>query len=209
MPPLLGDIMATPPTITTTTVINKALRLVGAATVDSIDDGSNNALILTDIYDIALRSILSECKWNFATTRSTLSVTGSALPWYDSGITTVYEKPADLIRIFDTDDDDATWHEEADYIITDTSGLGLRYVFYLDDPSKYSAEFLQAFIDRLCSDIAYAIVNSASLGEKYLTKYEKISLPKAMAANSQGGTQQTIKDDAWELAKYSDTQTNT
>jgi hypothetical protein len=27
-------------------------------------------------------------------------------------------------------------------------------------------------------------------------------LPKAMSMNSQGGIQQTLKDDAWEMAKY-------
>ena len=50
------------------------------------------------------------------------------------------------------------------------------------------------------------IVNSGSLGEAYLNKYEKISLPKATAANSQTGVQQTLSDDAWELAKYFDGQ---
>jgi hypothetical protein len=52
------------------------------------------------------------------------------------------------------------------------------------------------------------IVNSSTLGEKFLNKYETISLPNAMAANAQSGVQQTIQDDAWEMSKYSDTQVN-
>jgi hypothetical protein len=50
------------------------------------------------------------------------------------------------------------------------------------------------------------IVNSASLAEKFQAVYESITLPKAMSANSQVGAQQTLRDDAWEGAKYNNNQ---
>ena len=189
-----------------TEILNKALTLIGAATITSIDDDSNNAKILRKVYDISLRSILGECKWNFATKRALLSVSADDLAWYDSGETIVYAKPADIIRVFGTNTAGAKWREEGDYIISDSSELGIRYVYFHDDPTKYPSLFIDAFVDKLASDIAYMIVNSGSLGEAYLNKYEKISLPKATAANSQTGVQQTLSDDAWELAKYFDGQ---
>lgn len=194
--------------VSKTDICNKALTLVGASPIVSIDDDTNNARILSRVYEIALRSILSECKWNFATTRTTLSLLTDTLPWYDSGETYIYQKPTNMIRVFGASDDDANWREEGDHIVSDTSGLGLRYVYYLDTPSKYPASFVEAFVDKLCSDIAYMIVNSATLGEKFKTIYEEVSLPKATAENSQVGVQQYLRDDAWEDAKYNNTNVN-
>lgn len=187
--------------ISKTDILNKALTLVGAQPVTNIDDDSNNARVCSRVYEMALRSILGECKWNFATTRATLTVSADTMPWYDTGENIVYIKPNDVIRIFESNDPDSRWREEGDYIISDTSGLGIRYTYYLDSPSKYPGYFLDAFTDKLCSDIAYAIVNSQDLGTKFKTAYEKISLPKALSANSQTGRQQYLKDDAWERAK--------
>jgi len=191
-----------------TDILNKSLILVGANTITSIDDDSNNARICKKVYEGVLRSILSECKWNFATRRSLLSVSADDLDWYDIGEGIVYIKPTDIIKIFDVSPKDAAWREEGDYIISDSSDLGIRYVYYLDDPNKYPSFFVDAFIDKLCCEVAYRIVNSQTLAERYREVYEKVSLPKAISSNSQSGIQQTLKDDAWELAKYQDWQPN-
>lgn len=194
--------------ITQTDIINKALTLVGASTVISISDDSENARVLSRVYEIALRSILSECKWNFATKRSNLSSVPDTLDFDDVGESYVYVKPTDMIRIYSTNPVNASWREEGDYIMSDSAGLGVRYVYYLDTPSKYPSYFLDAFIDKLASDICYAIVNSASLAQTFFEKYVKVSLPKAVSANSQTGVQQVLQDDAWELAKYNDVQSD-
>ena len=194
--------------ITKSDICNKALTLIGAAPIVNIDDDTNQARVLSNVYETALRSVLAECKWNFATKRSLLSVSAATPDWSYTGESYVYQKPADLIRIFETNDDDATWREEGEYILSDTTGLGIKYVYYLDNPGKYPPYFVDAFVDRLCSDIAYMIVNSSTLGDKYKLSYESISLPKAQAANAQTGTQQSSKDTAWELAKYNNTNIN-
>lgn len=189
--------------ITKTELVNKALTLVGANPITSLDDDTNNARIVNRVYEISLKSILSECKWNFCTKRALLSVLTDTLAWYDTSETIVYQKPTDMIRIFGTNDSSSKWREEGDYIISDTSALGVRYTYYLDTPSKYPAAFVEAFIDKLCADIAYMIVNSSTLGEKFTNLYVNSSLPKAMSQDSQTGVQQTLQDDAWELSKYS------
>jgi hypothetical protein len=195
---LIGNDMA----ISKTSILNKALTQIGAAPVVNIDDDTNNARVLSRVYEISLRSILSECKWNFATKRATLSKSTETLDWYDTGEIYIYTKPSDVIRIFGVSADNVTWREEGDYIVSDTDSLGIRYVYYADTPSKYPSYFVEAFIDKLCSDIAYMIVNSATLGQKFNELYEGVSLPKAMSINSMTGQQQTMKDDAWELSKY-------
>lgn len=188
--------------ITKTTIVNKALTKVGASPVVSIEDDTEQARVVSRVYELALRSILSECKWNFATRRKLLSISAFEFEWYENSEKYVYSKPADCVRIISTNDKYAVWREEGDYILSDTAGLGIRYVTYLDDPSKYSHAFIDAFVDKLCADISYSIVNSASLGDTFFEKYEKMSLPKAMAINGQIGKQIDIVDDEWENAKY-------
>lgn len=201
-------------TITTTVLINKALTLCGAAPVTSLTADTNNARILNRVYDIARQSILTECRWNFATTRATLTVTAATntVPWFFTNETIVFVRPSDALRMFGLSDDEVTWREEGGYLIADsaistntTSTLEVRYIYDLNDPGKYPPKFADAFIDKLCSDIAYAIINDAKKGLAFLEKYEKISLSKAMAENSQTGKQQYMKDNAWELSKYFNT----
>jgi len=190
---------------TKTEILNKAMTLVGATPIVSIDDNTNNARIASRVYDLSLRSILSETAWNFAIKRALLATSADTLAWYNTGCTVVYARPSDCIRIFGTNDDNATWYEEGDYIVSDTTGLGVRYVKYLDTTSKFPSSFIEALIDLLCSNIAFMIINSAKIAQSYLEKYEKVSLPKARSENAQVGTQQYLKDDAWTLAKYGDT----
>lgn len=186
-------------------IVNRALTLLGAAPITNLDtDDSKNARIMNRVYDTSLRQILSECKWNFATKRKLLATLTSASDpdWFYSGESVVYQLPSDVVRIFGTNDKNASWRIEGETIVSNTSNLGIIYVYLLTDPSKYSAKFVSAFSDLLAADIAYMILNSTSKGNAMLEKYEQISLVNATAENSQGGTQQEVIDDEWELAKY-------
>ena len=106
-------------------------------------------------------------------------------------------------RIWEMDDPYATWREEGQYIISDTSGLGVKWTFDHDTPGQWLPKFVAAFIDKLCSDIAFMILNDAKKAQMFLEKYEKISLPAAMAENGQTGTHQIPLDDGWTGAKHS------
>ena len=117
--------------------------------------------------------------------------------------TFIYDKPVDVVRIFGTNDDRAIWREEGTVIASDTAGLGIKYTSYLDDPSKYTSSFIEAFVDLLAFQACYMILNDATLASKLLDKYEKLSLPRAQGENAQTGTQQYVLDDAWELSKFS------
>lgn len=194
-----------------TIIVNKALTLVGAATITNINDGTPSANAISNVYQLALQSIISECKWNFCTSRATLSIaatTSTAPAFFYPGEGYVYALPPNVIRIHDISPQNADWREESGQIISDTPGLGILYTYYDDTPNHYPSYFLDAFIDKLASDIAYVIVNSASLAEAFVRKYNGVSLPKAISANSQTGIQQTITDDAWTNAKYFDLNPN-
>lgn len=189
-----------------TQIINKALVLCGATTITNINDGTPNAQALSNVYEMSLQSILSECKWNFCTSRSTLSVSANAPQFYYPGEVVTYDLPVDVIRIWMTSPATANIREESGQLISDTLNLGIMYTYYDDNPGDYPSYFLDAFIDKLCSDIAFMIINSSTIASAFVKKYETVSLPKAISANSQTGNQQALNDYAWTDAKYSDWQ---
>ena len=187
--------------ISRTEMVNKALTLVGANPIVNLDDDTQNARIVNRVYEISLKSILSETCWNFATKRALLAESADTLAWTDTGENYIYVRPNLVIRIFGTNSPSATWREEGDYIVSDTAGLGVRYVYYHNEPSKYPPSFAEAFVDKLASDAAFMILNSNTVAEGFLEKYEKVSLAKALAENAQIGNATYQIDDAWILAK--------
>ncbi len=189
-----------------TQIVNKALVLCGATTITNINDGTPNSQALQNVYGISLQAILSECKWNFCTSRSTLSVSANPPQFYYPGEVVTYDLPVDVIRIWMTNPATANIREESGQLISDTQNLGIIYTYYDDNPGDYPSYFLDAFIDKLCSDVAFMIINSSRIAEAFVKKYETVSLPKAISANSQTGNQQALNDYAWTEAKYSDWQ---
>jgi len=188
--------------ITKTSTANYALQLCGASPIVALTDDTPNARAVNAIYDTSRKSVLAECKWNFATTRATLTITAVTIAWTHTNETYYYARPTDILEIFESSDSDAAWREEGDFILSDTADLGLKYVYDHDTPSKYPALFLDAFVDKLCANICFMLLNSATKAEAFIAKYEKVSLPKAMSKNSQTGIQQEPKDDEWERAKF-------
>src|SRR5579863_9157132 len=127
-----------------TMILNKALVLCGAATVTSINDNSPNAIALNNVYELSLQSILSECKWNFCTTRATLSVAAISPAFYYPGENFTYAIPTNLIRIWATNPVVAQIREEGGQIISDTQNLQILYTYYDDNPNDYPSYFLDA-----------------------------------------------------------------
>lgn len=189
--------------ISKTEICNKALTLLGANPITSITDEAQNARILSRVYELSLKSILSEAPWVFALRRSLLALSADTLAWEDTNEQYLYVKPNEVIRIFRASSDDAIWREHGDYIVSDTDDLGVEYVYFLDVPSKYTTSFVEAFVDKLCSDIAFMVLNSKTVAQGFLEKYEQVSLAKALAENSQIGTPIGMRDDAWDKAKIS------
>lgn len=192
-------------TISTVQIVNKALVLCGAKTISSLTEDTNNARVCNSIYELALRDILGECPWTFALSRATLSTTvaSTTIPWYYTDESYVYTKPTVALLVMAADQD-TVMREEGNYLITSDNGLDIKFTYYQNDASVFPPKFIDAFIDRLCVDICYTIINSSKKAMDFIEKYTKISLPKAMSANGQTGTQQQMKDDAWEKAGYSD-----
>jgi len=191
-----------------TTIVNRALTLLGAEPINNLTDNTPEAQIANRVYEEARRSILSECLWNFATKRIVLNQVVGTPAWSLDQVNNIFQLPSGIIRIFGISSNAATWRIEQDKLITDVSDIGIIYVFNLTDTSKFSSSFTDAFADKLAADMCYAILNSNTEAKLLLEKYDGESLPKAMSENSQEGTPPQVQDDLWVYAKYGYTPVN-
>jgi hypothetical protein len=193
-------------TYSTVNICNKALLLCGASPITALSDDTVNARTLNTIYDITRKNILIEGRWTFALTRATVTANtvASLVAWEYPHEDYVYDRPTDALRVWETSDKYASWREEGDYIITNVSITGLLYTWDIEDESKFRQKFVDAFVDLLAYEISFQLLNSAPKAEQFLNKYQKLSLPNALAVDAQTGDQQTQIDDAWVNAKYYD-----
>jgi len=187
-------------------IVNRALTLIGANPIVNLNDDTKNARITNRIYDSTLKDILSETHWNFATKRVLLATLATTQAWTYSGEIYTYQLPSDVITIIETNDRQATWRIEGETIVSDTAGLGIKYVYFLDDPTKYTVKFVAAFADILAANLVFMVTNSNTGLENLLGRYKKVSLPSATGDNARQGTQQQMQDSEWELAKYGNSQ---
>lgn len=189
-------------TYTTVGLCNHALVLCGASPITALTDDTANARSLNAIYENSRKGFLTECRWTFALTRSSLSTSATVMAWLHAEESYVYDRPTGALRIWQMSDIEAIWREEGAYIISNTATLGTLYTVDHTEVGLWRPKATIAFIDKLCSDICFMILNSPTKAEAFLSKYKKISLPDAMAEESQTGTHQEVMDDEWLKSKY-------
>ncbi len=189
-------------TYTTLGICNHALVLCGASPITSLSEDSTNARALNAIIENERKSFLTECRWTFALTRTTLAtVATTSIAWLNAEEGYAYSRPTDILRIWQMSDIYAIWREEGGYIISNTASLGTLATRDHSEYGLWRHKTVEAFIDKLCSVISFTIMNDKTKAQGFLEKYEKISLPKAMAEDSQTGTHQEVIDDEWLRSK--------
>ena len=190
-------------TVTTLTVCNKALVLCGASPITALTEDSVNGRALNAIFDISQQDFLTENRWTFSITRSTLStVSTTTFAYLRDEEAYAYTRPSGALRMWEMSDLAAIWREEGNYILSDTASLSALWTFHQSEIGLWAPRAIMAFIDKLCTDVSYQIINSATKAEAFFAKYQKVSLPAALAENSQTGAHQEVRDDAWTIAKY-------
>lgn len=190
-------------TYTTIGICNHALVLCGASPIVALTDDSANARALDAIIENERKSFLTECRWTFALTRTTLAtVASTTIQWLHDEEVYVYSRPTDVLRIWEMSDIEAIWREEGSHIISDTATLGTLATRDHSEYGLWRHKAVEAFIDKLCSVISFTILNDKIKSQAFLEKYEKVSLPKAMADDSQTGIHQEVIDNAWLKSKY-------
>lgn len=198
--------------VTKTTISNDALRAIGAEKIsDFATDTTVRGVQLQDLYDHTRDKLLRRSDWSFAQKRASLTV-DTASP--TSGWEYQFPVPSDWIRTtsvspFDSDMDrgytpyamgvipTAVSPDEAGRkIFTNASTCYLLYVYQCDDPTLYSADFVDAF----AQELAYRLIKAGVKSTQSATE-QRVEARRALAiAMSTDGIEDDVKwlpDGSW------------
>lgn len=173
-------------------ICNYALTKLGANTIISLTDESEQARKCAMIY-ARVRDRLLRCHpWNFAMKRETL-VQLDETP--DYGYTYVYALPSDCLRYW-SNSVDAEVKIEGNKLLTDESTIAIRYISKVTDPGEYSASFVEAFAEALAAELAFPITASRTvMADKKVDA--KDALARAKSEDGQEGTPDEPICDEW------------
>lgn len=174
-------------------IANRALAYIGANKITSLNDGTEEAKAVSNVYSDSLRSILAEAPWVFALKRSLLNKVQITPPW---GTGHYFAVPADMVRIFGTMTN-SEWKQEGKYILSDTDQFGIIYTYKETDDALYSPSFVDAFAVRLAADVAYDLTNSSSKQMELIQYYKSEMLPVARSINAQSRSAAKVRDSLW------------
>ena len=91
-------------------IANRALSYIGANKITNLEDSTQEARAVSNVYDDSLRSILEEAPWVFALKRKLLNKVEETPAW---GNGNYFALPSECVRIFEIMPQDAQWRREA------------------------------------------------------------------------------------------------
>jgi len=172
---------------TKVSIVNVALTELGADRIVDIGTANDteNAQKADAVWDICLQEVLFAHRWKFATKRASLALL-SETPAF--GYTYAFQLPSNYIRAIDPDPRDVTYKIEDNKVLYNEDTFYLRYVAYVEDPSKFSIGFTVALVAKIRERIAFAISNSMTVAAAAAADYTKqLAVGKGMDAQ-EGGT---------------------
>lgn len=182
-------------------IANFALSKLGSRRIISLSEDTEEARVISATYDLILDEVLCEHEWSFAQKRAALAQLDTTLPMTDDGVSIVYAKPPDIIKLNYVNFEYATVKVESYGIVSNVNGLKLIYTYRNTDPTTYHPQFTTALAMRLASEIGFNLTESTSKAQALFEEYEKIRLPRAIASDSQQSTPLQPIQDEWEKSR--------
>lgn len=173
-------------------ICNSALIKVGEGVISSLSDPTKPARVCAAQYTRIRDRLLAAHPWNFATKRVMLSTPLAQAPAY--GYSFQFSVPTDCLRVLEVDTADHKWEKEGTNIVTNASGVGMKYIAKVEDVSKYSVLFDELLALALAKDIAFSLSQNASLAEKLNADYKDMLRETRSFDAQEGGVRQVVAD---------------
>lgn len=160
-------------------IINRALRTVAEQPINALDEGSEPANIMSDIYDIELDAEIRDFPYTWAQRTAELAEISSETP-PDYGY--VYQLPADYIMIIEIIDLTTSstiyswdnvysftnvrfqeWEVREGKLYINSSSVQIKYTVLEEDTTKWDATFTRAFAYRLAMTAGVSIIGTDSM----------------------------------------------
>lgn len=195
-----------------TEVINRALIKIGANTIASPDEASEQARKALLVFETVAQNELRRQAWSFAKKRATLAPLAVSTGGDDFG--TSFNLPSDCLRLVSlngnwvftsireiTSDPVPSYAIEGRTLQTNDSTAKIVYVADVSgDVSLWDATFVEAMACRLATEIVQSITKNMSLKQSLKQDYVE-ALKEAKRTNAIELPPQAIPDDSWVLAR--------
>ena len=157
-----------------------ALARCGAEPISNLADNNKRAIQANLHIESVLRDLLNETPWSFAIKRDTLTQNGA--PAYE--YLAKYDLPLDHIRILEIENVPKYRIENGSILCDQDTEINIKYVYYANDPTIWTASFQKVFVLKLAEAISYVLVQSNPLQQTIAQEAERY-LRKARSYNSQ------------------------
>lgn len=168
-------------------IANRALQLLGAGTIESLDQDDPNARTMNRAYDPVRRALLREYVWNFSIGRASIAASSTKTEYEDLNR---FLLPNDYLRLlrqeFSVPNDSRRpdWQIEGSYIVTaDASPLKIRYVKDEENPVAFDASFSELLAARLAMETNQEVTGSENINRR-AERAESRALAFARQANA-------------------------
>lgn len=196
--------------INDTNVCNMALVELGANTITSLTDGSENAVRCNAIFGVTRDATLEAHDWSFARKRESLTKLAQA-PVFE--FDNAFQLPNDCLKPLYTDDDlsdgwpyrvppsvQSVWvsleHkrwqiEEGRRLLSDRESVDLIFTARQDSPDNWTRMFMETVVAHLAFRLAYPITRSIQAKRDWAAYYDEL-LAEAAGVDAQVGD-----DEGW------------
>lgn len=157
-------------------ICNNALIKIGAKTITSLNDATNEAKSCKTLYEDVRNAVFREHPWNCLVDRKSLSELATTP---DFGFSHQYQLPPDCIRVLALNDErhpivrnglillglgqDRRFRIEGRKLVTDETEANILYISKVEDPNQYDSLLLEALAARLAAEVAYPVTRNANL----------------------------------------------
>lgn len=188
--------------ISKTSLANIALEKLGQPTILSVEDDSEAARLVNDIFDQTLDEELEEHDWSFARGRAQLAAetTTPAFGWNYSHV--MPASPYCLHVLSEHNGYDYTI--EGRNLLSDDTPLQIIYTYRVTDLNHLSAVFRKMFCYRLASEMALKLTGSAKIKTAMENLYKENKTIAKSRDSMQGSPQDLLDDDdmTWANARF-------
>ena len=167
-------------------ICNRALALLGAQTIVSLDADQTEAEVMNAIYADARDAVLREARPACATFRTTLAKMSEAPAF---GYANQFQLPTSPYCLMVLDmDEDANYIVEDRRILTDSATCSITYIGQVTDAGMFDSATVFAIAARCAAEASYALAQNGSLTDRMWALSEKAVLDAQSADAMERGT---------------------
>lgn len=185
-------------------ICNRALDLLGAGPIVSLDDDTQAARLCARNYGPSRDAVLRLYPWNDAAGRAALAADAEPPPFEFSASYTLPNDCLRVIAVFGALDYAAPWRVEGGKVLCSLGApLLIRYTRRLTDPGLIGPMLAEGISAHLAAAIAFGVTNSNSMaGEMKALRDAVIREARQIDAIEQSQDEQ-VRADAWTGARFS------